>query len=57
MYKTHIEPLKEQLRRYPYPFPQLQMNPDVTEIEKFKFEDFKLINYTAHPRIKMEMAV
>ena len=57
VYKNHVEPLKEQLKRYPYPFPQLVLNPDIKNIEDFQFSDFKLINYTHHPRIKMEMAV
>jgi dihydrofolate reductase/thymidylate synthase len=57
VYKNHIEPLQEQLKRYPYPFPQLEINPEITDIEKFQFSDFKLANYTAHPKIKMEMAV
>jgi thymidylate synthase len=47
----------EQLKRYPYPFPQLEINPDVKDIENFQFSDFKLINYLSHPKIKMEMAV
>lgn len=57
VYKNHIEPLKEQLQRYPYPFPQLEINSEVKEIEDFKFSDFKIRNYTPHPKIKMEMAV
>jgi len=57
VYKNHVEPLMEQLKRYPYPFPQLEINPDVKDIENFLFSDFKLINYLSHPKIKMEMAV
>lgn len=57
VYKTHIEPLKEQLKRYPHPFPILKINPEITDIEKFSFNDFKLVNYTHHPKIAMEMAV
>jgi dihydrofolate reductase/thymidylate synthase len=57
VYLNHVEPLKEQLQRYPFPFPQLAINPEVTKIEDFKFSDFKLVNYTCHPKIKMEMAV
>jgi thymidylate synthase len=57
VYKNHVEPLKEQLKRYPYPFPQLELNPDKVSIEDFEMSDLKLINYTSHPRIKMEMAI
>jgi dihydrofolate reductase/thymidylate synthase len=57
VYSNHVEPLKTQLDRTPHPFPQLELNPDVKDIDKFKFEDFKLVNYTHDKRIKMEMAV
>ena len=57
VYKNHVEPLREQLTRCPFPFPQLEINPDVKEIEAFQFSDFKLINYNSHPKIKMEIAV
>ena len=57
VYKNHVDPLMEQLKRYPYPFPQLEINPDVKDIENFSYSDFKLINYLSHPKIKMEMAV
>jgi thymidylate synthase len=35
VYKNHVDPLMEQLKRYPHPFPQLEINPDVKEIEGF----------------------
>lgn len=60
IYKNHIEPLKEQISRDPYPFPTLKINKDIdciADIEKLKFEDFEVIGYQHHPPIKMEMAV
>ena len=57
MYLNHVEPLKEQLKRVPHPFPYLVLNKDVKNIEDFEFKDFKLINYTHDAKIKMEMAV
>lgn len=57
VYSNHIEPLKKQLKRDPYPFPILKINPDVKNIEDFTMEDFELVNYTHHKKIKMEMAV
>lgn len=57
VYVTHVEPLKEQLIRTPHPFPILKLNPEVMNIEEFKFEDFELVNYTHEKKIKMEMAV
>ena len=53
VYSNHIEPLKEQLQRVPYPFPYLEINPDVKDISKFEFADFRLVNYTHHAKIKM----
>jgi thymidylate synthase len=41
----------------PHPFPLLELNSEITEIDKFDFKDFKLVNYTHDKRIKMEMAV
>lgn len=57
VYKNHVEPLQEQLKRVPHPFPYLELSKDVTEIDKFDFKDFKLVNYTHDAKIKMEMAV
>jgi dihydrofolate reductase/thymidylate synthase len=57
IYKNHIEPLKEQLKRIPHPFPYLELNNQITDIEKFEFADLKLINYTHDAKIKMDMAV
>jgi thymidylate synthase len=57
VYSNHIEPLQEQLKRIPHPFPYLELNKEVTDIEKFEFSDFKLVNYTHDAKIKMEMAV
>ena len=57
VYSNHVEPLQEQLKRVPHPFPYLSLNPEVTDIDKFEFKDFKLHNYTHDARIKMEMAV
>ena len=57
VYSNHIEPLQEQLKRVPHPFPYLELNPDVKDIEAFNFKDFKVVNYTHDAKIKMEMAV
>lgn len=57
MYSNHVEPLMEQLKRTPHPFPILELNPEVKDLTKFEFSDFKLINYTHDKKIKMDMAV
>ncbi|KRX08365.1 Thymidylate synthase/dCMP hydroxymethylase domain [Pseudocohnilembus persalinus] len=57
VYQNHIEPLKKQIDRIPRPFPILKINPEVKDIDGFKFEDFELLGYDPYPGIKMEMAV
>jgi thymidylate synthase len=57
IYLNHIEQVKLQLSRKPYKLPVMDINPDVTDINKFSFEDFKLRDYVAHPHIKGDIAV
>ena len=57
IYLNHIEQVKLQLTREPYPLPQMDINPSVTDIFNFKYEDFTLVNYIAHPHIKGEISV
>jgi thymidylate synthase len=57
IYLNHIEQVKLQLSRKPYKLPVMDINPDVTDINKFRFEDFKLRDYVAHPHIKGDIAV
>lgn len=57
IYNNHLEQVKLQLSREPFPLPQMKINPEVKNIFDFKFEDFELINYQAHPHIKGEVSV
>jgi thymidylate synthase len=57
LYMNHLEQADEQLRRTPYPLPQMQLNPAVHDILDFKYEDFKLLHYKSHPAIKAPIAV
>jgi thymidylate synthase len=57
IYSNHLEQVKLQLTREPFPLPAMKINPDVKNIFDFKFEDFELSNYQAHPHIKGEVAV
>jgi thymidylate synthase len=57
LYTNHLEQAELQISRKPYPSPQMLLNPDVTSIFDFRFEDFQLINYEAHPHIKAAVAV
>lgn len=57
LYSNHIEQARLQLTRKPYPLPVMKLNPGVKDIFGFKFEDFTLENYEAHPHIKAPVAV
>ena len=57
VYQNHIDQAKEQLSRSPLPLPTMRLNPAVTDIFDFKFEDFTLENYQALPSIKAPIAV
>jgi len=57
IYKDHIEQVKEQLQREPFPLPQLKLNTGIKDINDFKMEDIELVNYQSHSTIKANMAV
>lgn len=57
LYSNHIEQAREQLSRKPYPLPKMILNPKVNNIFDFKFDDFQLTDYNAHPHIKAPIAV
>jgi thymidylate synthase len=49
IYKNHIEQVKLQLSREPYPLPKMKINPNVKNIDDFVYEDFQLVDYESHP--------
>jgi thymidylate synthase len=57
IYNNHIEQVKLQLSRTPFPLPTMKLNPSVKNIFDFNFEDFTLENYQCHPAIKAPVAV
>jgi thymidylate synthase len=57
IYLNHIDQVKIQLSREPYKLPRLKINAEVDDILRFRFEDFTLTDYTAHPHIKGDIAV
>ena len=57
LYLNHLEQADEQLSRTPYPLPVMKLNPEVRDIFAFRYEDFELVGYEAHPHIKAPVAV
>jgi thymidylate synthase len=57
IYLNHLEQVTTQLSRKPYPLPVMKINPDVTNIFDFTFEDFELVGYECHSPIKAPIAV
>ena len=57
LYVNHLEQVRLQLSREPFPLPTMRLNPAVKDIFAFEFADFTLENYQAHPAIKAPIAV
>jgi thymidylate synthase len=57
IYLNHLDQVNLQLTREPFPLPGMVLNPDIKNILDFKYEDFTLQNYQAHPHIKGKIAV
>jgi len=57
LYLNHLDQARLQLTREPLPLPKMILNPGISSIFDFKFEDFELIDYRSHPHIKGEISV
>ncbi|MEX0867781.1 MAG: thymidylate synthase [Pirellulales bacterium] len=57
LYNNHLDQVRLQLSREPRPLPTMKLNPEVSDIFAFRYEDFELTNYDPHPRIPAPVAV
>ncbi|MET3009106.1 thymidylate synthase [Stenotrophomonas koreensis] len=57
LYANHVEQAREQLTRTPRPLPTLVLNPAITALEDFRFEDIAIEGYDPHPAIRAPVAV
>ena len=57
IYLNHMEQVKTQLSRDPFPLPGMQINPERKDLFGFVYDDFELQNYQCHAGIKAPIAV
>jgi thymidylate synthase len=59
IYQNHLDQVKIQIQRNPYPFPKIRFNRDIkdTSIYEVKHDDFSIIGYMPHNKIKAKMAI
>jgi thymidylate synthase len=57
LYLNHLEQVDLQLARTPRSLPRMRLNPDVTSLFRFEYEDFELTGYDPHPHIAATVAV
>jgi thymidylate synthase len=57
LYLNHLEQADLQLSRRPHTLPLMRLNPDVTDLYAFTYDDFELQGYDPHPHIKAPVAV
>ncbi len=57
IYLNHVDQVELQLTRQPLAPPRMVINPEIKNIDDFRFEDFQLTGYQSHPHIKGDIAV
>ncbi|MNC00102.1 Thymidylate synthase [compost metagenome] len=56
IYTNHIEQVKIQLEREPYPLPKLHLNPTIDNIDEFTYGNINILYYAHHPKLKGKVA-
>ena len=57
IYSNHLEQVKLQLSRQPYPYPRLAIKRKPDSIFDYRYEDFEIVGYESHPHIKAPVAI
>jgi thymidylate synthase len=57
IYTNHFDQVELQLSRAPKPLATLKLNPNISDLFDFKYEDIEVLNYDPHPGIKGAVAV
>ena len=57
IYTNHFDQVELQLSRDPKPLSTLKLNPNISDLFDFKYEDIEVLNYDPHPGIKGAVAV
>lgn len=57
LYNNHLDAARLQLTREPRPLPTIRLNPAVTSLFDFTYEDFEVLGYDPHPHIPGKVAV
>ncbi|WP_456372000.1 thymidylate synthase, partial [Thiolapillus sp.] len=57
LYRNHLEQADLQLSRQPYPLPRMKLNPDIRELDDFRYQDFEILDYKCHSLIRAPISV
>lgn len=57
LYNNHLDQARLQITREPLPLPTLKLNPSITDIDEFTYEDIEVVGYEHHPHIKAPISV
>lgn len=57
IYENHVDQVREQISRDPYPWPTLQLDSEIRDLANLRREQIKLVNYKHHPALTGEVAV